>query len=159
MAEPGDLPQVLTDRVAFQLQRAVQLAQAMGEQSLAELGLTGREYGVLALLGTDTPTAQHRIGAALGVDRTSTASLVGGLDRRGLVRRVRQPDDRRAYAVTLTDDGERLRARAAAVLAECDDQFLRPLDPADRRHLRRVLQVLLGEAPDRRPRDASGRGR
>ncbi len=110
------LPAVLTDLVSFLLQLAVRQAEAMGERSLADLDLSGREYGVLAILTTGTSTAQHRLGSVLGMDRTSTAALVGGLERRGLVHRVRRTGDRRAYAVSLSEGGpgprqSRLRGR------------------------------------------------
>lgn len=134
-----DLPAALTDRIAFLLQLALARAQAMGEQALAELGLSGREYGVLAVLQTGSPAAQHRVGAALGIDRTSTMTLLSGLQARGLLRREHAPGDRRAYTVTLTEAGESLRARAADLLADCDDRFLAPLPPGQRDDLRTAL--------------------
>ena len=39
--------------------------------------------------------------------------------------------------------GEQLRARAADVLADCDDRFLAALAPAERDHLRALLGALL----------------
>lgn len=143
MTDPPGLPDALTDRVAFLLQLALTRAQEMGEQALAELDVNGREYGVLALLQHGTPSAQHRVGAALGIDRTSTMTLLAGLEARGLVRRVRDAADRRAYLVTLTGAGEQLRARAAAVLVDCDDRFLSPLPDAERTRLRWTLRQLV----------------
>ena len=142
---PGTLglPAALTDRVAFLLQLALARAQGMGEQALADLGVSGREYGVLALLEAGAPAAQHHLGAALGIDRTTTVKLVAGLESRGLVRRVRDPDNRRAYTVTLTDLGQTLRARAADVLARCDDAFLAPLSLHEHHQLRINLLRLL----------------
>lgn len=138
-----ELPTGLTDRVAFLLQSALVRAQAMGELALAELGVTGREYGVLALLEHGAPPAQQHLGAVLGIDRTSTMTLLAGLESRGLVRRVRDPANRRAYVVTLTEAGEQLRSRAAAVLADCDDRFLDPLSAEERLQLRHALLRLL----------------
>ena len=142
---PPDLPAALTGRVAFLLQLALARAHALGEQALADLELSGREYGVLALLeaGLPGPSAQHRLGAALGIDRTTTVALLSGLEARGLVLRSRDPTNRRAYRVALTDAGEQLRARAADVLADCDDRFLAALPPAERDHLRALLGALL----------------
>lgn len=44
------LPPVLTDRAAFLLRLALGRAERMGERALATVGLSGREYGALALL-------------------------------------------------------------------------------------------------------------
>ena len=144
---PGlpDLPAALTERVAFLLQLALTRAHAMAEEVLADLQLTGREYGVLAMLeaGGPAPAAQHRLGAALGIDRTTTVALLRGLQARGLIQRSRHPANRRAYHIALTAAGEQLRDRTAAVLADCDDRFLAPLPAAEREHLRTLLRALL----------------
>ena len=141
--ELPDLPAALTDRVAFLLQLALARAQAMGEQALAELGVSGREYGVLAVLESGAPSAQHRLGAALGIDRTSTVKLLAGLEARGLIRRVPDPANRRAHLVFLTAAGDRLRRQAAEALADCDQRFLEPLPPRQRDQLRNTLLRLL----------------
>lgn len=143
MPDLPDLPTTLTDRVAFLLQLALARAQELGEQALAELGISGREYGVLAVLEAGPPSVQHRVGAALGIDRTSTVSLLGGLEERGLVTRVRDPANRRAYLVRLSPAGDRLRAHAADLLVDCDERFLAPLPPAARARLRTELQQLI----------------
>ena len=138
-----DLPASLTDRTAFLLRLALARAEAAGEQALAVLGLSGREYGVLALLEGGPTSAQHQLGALLGVDRTSTVALLAGLQARGLIDRAPDPADRRAHRVALTGSGEALRRRAAAALADCEDRFLAPLVPDERRQLHGALQRLL----------------
>lgn len=148
---PPDLPAALTDRLAFLLQLALGRAQTMGERALAELGVSGREYGVLAVLEAGAPAAQHQLGATLGIDRTSTVALLAGLEARGLVRRVRDPNNRRANAVSLTDAGQALRSRAADLLADCDDRFLSPLSSLQRRQLRSTLLRLLDFTPETSP--------
>lgn len=139
-----DLPTSLTDRTAFLMQLALARAQDMGERALAGLGVSGREYGVLAVLAHLQPCPQIRVGRALAIDRTTTLALVRGLLQRGLLRRDPDPADRRAYLVSLTAQGEDLRARAAEVLADCEDEFLAVLPPADRAHLAAALRTLIG---------------
>lgn len=138
-----DLPAALTGRVAFLLRLALNRAETMGEQTLTELGISGREYGVLALLEHGPAAAQHYLGAALGIDRTTTVTLLAGLQARGLISRAPDPANRRAHQVTLTDAGEQLRAQAATALADCDDRFVDPLSPDQRARLRGILRQLL----------------
>jgi hypothetical protein len=59
-----DLPESLTGRTAFLLRLALTRAEAMGELALREIGVAGREYGLLELLGhrsvvNCTSTAPH----------------------------------------------------------------------------------------------------
>lgn len=142
-----DLPEALTDRVAFLLRLALTNAESMGEQALHELNLRGREYGVLALLEHGTPSAQRQLGDALGMDRTTTAALLAGLESRGLVDRTPDPANRRAHRVVLTVAGDGLRARAARVLARCDESFLAPLTASDRTQLSAMLRELINPPP------------
>jgi DNA-binding MarR family transcriptional regulator len=138
-----ELPAALTDRVAFLLQLALRRAQAMGEEALADLGLHGREYGLLALLEPGPAAGQRELGAVLGLDRTTTLKLVRGLVDRGLVRRTTAPGDARALVLELTPAGERLRAAAAARLVACDEEFLAPLRPDERAQVETALRRLL----------------
>lgn len=137
------LPRALSKRTAFLLQVATQRAQRMGEDALAETGISGREYGVLALLEGGSRSSQRQIGAALGIDRTTTTALLKELEERRLVQRTPDALDRRANTVTLTDAGELVRAAAALVLADCEDRYLQGLDSAERQTLHRILQRLV----------------
>jgi DNA-binding MarR family transcriptional regulator len=76
------------------LGRAADRAQAMGEEDLAPLGITTREYGVLAVLAEWSPLTQTRIAAILGFDRTTILKLRAALERKGLVERARDEHDR-----------------------------------------------------------------
>lgn len=138
-----DLPEALTDRMAFLLRLALVRAETLGEDALAGLGISGREYGILALLEHGPTSTQRQLGAALGVDRTTTVALLSGLQARGLIVRSRDPANRRAHLVALTDAGDEVRASAAAALTTCDERFLAPLLPDARRQLRVILLNLL----------------
>ena len=138
-----DVPEELSGRTAFLLRLALNRAEAMGEQAIEPLGLTGRQYGVLAMLHHGPATTQRELGATLGFDRTTTMKLMAGLQARGLVDRVVDPADRRSYRLSLSEDGEQLRARTAKVLAACDDEFSGRLSPAEVTQLRTLLGRLL----------------
>ncbi|WP_322921024.1 MarR family winged helix-turn-helix transcriptional regulator [Nocardioides renjunii] len=116
------LPAELTARTAVLLREVLARVEATGEEALATLDLSGREYGVLALLvHDDAARNQRHLGAALGIDRTTTMKLMAGLESRGLVERGPDPADRRSYRLVATDAGRALCARADLVLSACDD--------------------------------------
>nr|WP_273482745.1 MarR family winged helix-turn-helix transcriptional regulator [Kribbella italica] len=115
----------------------------MGEQAIEPLGLTGRQYGVLAMLQNGPATTQRQLGLTLGFDRTTTMKLMAGLQARGLVDRVADPTDRRSYRLSLTEDGERLRARTAKILTTCDEEFTQRLSPTELEQLRTLLRRLI----------------
>lgn len=137
-----ELPTELTDRITFLMQLALSRAQEMGEQALTGLGLRGREYGVLALLQQGVQSSQRELGETLGMDRTTTMTVLAGLESRGLVTRSTVPNNRRANMIALTSAGEEIRTRAAALLVDCERRFLAGLAPSDIKDLQRMLSEL-----------------
>jgi MarR family transcriptional regulator, lower aerobic nicotinate degradation pathway regulator len=135
----AELPQALRTRTAYLLGRAAQRANAMGERDLEPLGITPREYSVLEVLSEHSPLSQTRIAAILGLDRTTILKLGASLERKGLVVRERDEQDRRAYAIAPTAKGERARGQAFTLLIDCEERFLMPLAGDERSHLTDLL--------------------
>ena len=125
------------------LGRAAQRVQTMGERDLESLGISPREYTVLAVLAERSPLTQTRIGEILGLDRTTILKLGASLERKGLVIRERDEHDRRAYAVGLTAAGDRLRGEAFTRLVDCEERFLTPLAGDQREELHDLLSRVI----------------
>nr|WP_255216542.1 MarR family transcriptional regulator [Pseudenhygromyxa sp. WMMC2535] len=66
-----------------------------------------RLLGALRMLG---PRKMGAVGAHLGIKKANVTALVDGLERDGLVRRVKHPRDRRATILELTQAGDELSA-------------------------------------------------
>lgn len=79
-------------------------------------GLTPQQAQLLGVL-TRGPTGMTELSAAMHLERSSLSGLVDRVERRGLVVRVRDDTDRRAYRAALTERGDRLAhaVRAAVV--------------------------------------------
>jgi DNA-binding MarR family transcriptional regulator len=133
------LPENLSARTSYLLGRAASRVQAMGERDLEPLGITPREYSVLAVLAEHSPLSQTRVAEILGLDRTTILKLGASLERKRLVIRERDANDARAYAVALTPTGDRLRAEAFELLLACEAQFLTWLNPKERDQLHDLL--------------------
>ena len=111
----------------------------MGERDLEPLGITPREYSVLAVLAERSPLSQTQVAEILGLDRTTILKLGASLEGKRLVLRERDANDARAYAVALTPAGDRLRAEAFELLLACEAQFLTPLNRKERGQLHDLL--------------------
>lgn len=109
------------------------------DEALSELDLTGRQFLVLTFAGSADPLSQLDLSRRLGLDPTIVVGLIDGLEARKVVRRVRDPADRRRYLLELTAAGRRLHAKAAAAVADGEREFLAPLPAAARKQLRRSL--------------------
>jgi DNA-binding MarR family transcriptional regulator len=124
------------------LEREPGVAPVVGRRDLEPLGITPREYSVLAVLAERSPLSQTQVAEILGLDRTTILKLGAALERKRLVVRQRDTNDARAYAVALTPTGDRLRAGAFELLLACEARFLTPLKPNEREQLHNLLARL-----------------
>src|SRR5438046_1328308 len=72
---------------------------------LRPLGVSPAGGLVLGLLRDNGPMSPSEIGERLIVTRSTVTGVLDSLERRGLVRRTPNPDDRRSIVVEITADG------------------------------------------------------
>lgn len=139
-------PPAVTRRLGYLLKHAQQRLAELAQPLYAPLGITGRQLALLVLFG-DGPALSQQDGAArLGIDRTTMVALVDELEAKGLVRREVAPGDRRKRLVTLTAEGERVRAAGEDVTRQAEALLLAPLADGDADRLRAALsRVVRGE--------------
>jgi DNA-binding MarR family transcriptional regulator len=144
------LPRPLQDRLGAALTWAAENAREMADRALVPLGLTVRHFGVMTFLRRENEadgavTSQQAIGERLRIDRTTMVALIDDLERAGYVKRDRNPDDRRAYVLTLTATGRRAQARAEKAIDSDARHFFGRLSERERQQLHRLLRRLNGE--------------
>ncbi len=92
----------------IKLMRATDSISAHLARHTEAAGLTVGQFGVLEALLHLGPMGQRDLGAKLLRSGSNVTMVLDNLERRGLVRRTRRKDDRRAIEVSLTADGRRL---------------------------------------------------
>jgi DNA-binding MarR family transcriptional regulator len=137
------VPAALSERLGFLLAKSHAIAHAIAEDTLAPLDLHVKEYAGLNVLYEAGPVSQQTVGEILGVDRTTMVAVVDELERKGLVQRARNPDDRRAYALAITEEGLSLMRRARRLLAGAERGLVAPLSPAEVTQLKTLLARLI----------------
>jgi DNA-binding MarR family transcriptional regulator len=137
------LPAALAQRLGFMLVRASAGMTRLGAVTLAPLEIDGRHYGVLAVLSELGPVSQQTLADILAVDRSTMVGFVDELERKGHVRRSKNPSDRRAYALELTGSGAAVQRQAADFLKGCERHYLEPLTAGERRTLLELLGRLV----------------
>lgn len=110
--------------------------------NFAELDLRPAQYSVLVMLGNSPGLKQSDVAAALGIQRANFVVLFDGLERRGLAQRSSAPHDRRSYALYLTEEGEKVLARANALESQFDARLDAKLGPGGREQLLALLNRL-----------------
>jgi DNA-binding MarR family transcriptional regulator len=119
-------------------------AQRYAER-IAELDLTPAQVGLLRLVATRPGQSQQAIAAQLGTQPTRLVALVDGLEKRGLIERHRNPDDRRLYALELTEDGRALMSRIALASMAHERAITAALTEDERATLHALLTKIADE--------------
>jgi MarR family transcriptional regulator, lower aerobic nicotinate degradation pathway regulator len=148
-------PYELVCSTAFLLKR---LGWAIKDRTFAAFEAAGESpyhYSVLAVLEESARETQATIADALGYDRSWLVGLLDELEQAGLIERKRDPADRRRHLVSLKPAGTKRLARLRAISHGVEEEFLAPLDPAQREQLHAVLLTL---AAHHDPRYAPGSG-
>lgn len=126
----------------IKLMRASDSVTAALERRLAPLELTEGQLGLMEVLLHLGPRSQREIGGKLFRSDGNVVMVVDNLERRGLVRRERDQEDRRRVIVSLTAEGRRLIERifpdhVAAIVAA-----FAVLRPAEQEELGRLCKTL-----------------
>lgn len=135
------MPAALAPYVGFLV-----FAAFMHAQRIAVAALDGELHPrLVAILQAidERPTSQGELGARLDLGRTTMVGIVDALEARELVERRRDPSDRRAYQLVVTEAGAQTLARLGPTLRRCEDQILAPLATDERARLNELLRGLL----------------
>jgi MarR family transcriptional regulator, lower aerobic nicotinate degradation pathway regulator len=120
-------------------------------EALGSLGLTTALFALLNVLGTREGAIQQELGSAMGVDPSTMVSLIDQLETAGLANRRPRPTDRRAREVVITPKGRRVLEQARRLAMQVEDEVLRGLSGAERRHVLALLRRALDSAPPQSP--------
>jgi MarR family 2-MHQ and catechol resistance regulon transcriptional repressor len=146
----------------IKLMRATDTVSALLSRSLAAHGLTMGQLGVLESLYHLGPLCQRDLGRKLLRSGANVTTVVDNLERDGLVRRERDPNDRRLTTVTLTPAGRKLIADVFPAHVQTITDAFAGLTAEEQEQLARLCRKLgLAAATHREQFDdvvAAGRG-
>lgn len=109
-------------------------------------GLTPGQFGVIAIIAANPGLKQIELGGALGVDRSTIVAAVDKLEKRGLVERCAVPHDRRAHALNLTNEGQRIFKKALTLIERHEAKIAGALSVQERAQLLMLLDKVMRAA-------------
>jgi DNA-binding MarR family transcriptional regulator len=132
--------------LAFLLSQVGARSAQLFAERLTPLAISPRAYGVLSNLAATGSRTQQQLADDLGIHRNNMVGLIDELEEAGWAGRHRNPADRRAFDVRLTDAGAAMVARVDAVVPTLDDDLAQGLDPEDRLTLIALLRQIASTA-------------
>ncbi|SFB21186.1 DNA-binding transcriptional regulator, MarR family [Amycolatopsis marina] len=116
--------------------------------ALRPLGLSYGDFDVvntLRRLGQADGTNPKDLARSALITSGAMTTRLDRLERLGLVERRGDPGDRRGVLVRLTERGEQLAEHALTAVLAADEEFLEPIDGAQRDTLTATLKQLLAQ--------------
>lgn len=123
----------LADFIGFHLRLAQEASFRAFAQRSGYPGIKPSRFAIMTLIAENPGLSQTALGRAAGRDKSTLTTALDDLTRRGLVRRDREPNDRRSYRLHLTDRGKEVLAELMERAREHD----------------RLLDSIVG--PDKKP--------
>jgi DNA-binding MarR family transcriptional regulator len=145
----------LDQRIPFLLSQLGTYVSDDFKRRLAPLDVHPRTNAVLVALAGADGQSQRQLSARLGLHRNVMVSLIDTLEEQGLVERKPHPDDRRAFAVTLTDKAHELLPALEEQSHAMEGEVTAALTPDERAALLDMLRRVsasLGLSPGVHPR-------
>lgn len=144
-----------TDRALKAFVKASRAVDALHRRQQAPIrgaGLTESQFGILEALLHKGPMCQARLGEKILRSPGNLTTVLDNLERRGLVKRLRNERDRREIHVHLTDEGRRLVQRVFPEVAAVITDQMSILTPAEQEELSRLCRIV-GRQERATPRD------
>ena len=128
--------------VGFLLRRAHQRHVALFTAGLAHAELTPTQFTALLKVAQLGRVTQNHLGRLAAMDPATIQGVVQRLIARGLVRRGRDPMDRRTVVLEPTDAGVALITSVVACARQAHEAALSPLSPEERVQLLHLLRKM-----------------
>jgi DNA-binding MarR family transcriptional regulator len=124
---------------AFLLAQLGAHAASQFAERLKVLDLAPADAGILRMLRKSAGLSQQELAARLGIHPSRLVAILDNLEKRKLVERRPNPDDRRLYSLHLTKSGEEVLGRIGKVAREHQEALLSTLSKDERETLGALL--------------------
>jgi DNA-binding MarR family transcriptional regulator len=125
---------------AFLLAQVGSHAASKFAERLTGLNLAPPHAGILRILGAKAGITQQALAAALGMVPSRLVALLDDLEARGLTERRENPEDRRRYALHLTEKGQATLKAIGEIARKHQRVLLAALSEHEQRQLSAFLQ-------------------
>jgi DNA-binding MarR family transcriptional regulator len=136
----------LLHRVRTEILAAVDRDMAADEQ-LAAMEVTSAQFIIIATLSMGGVKSASDLCKGISYDAGAMTRMIDRLEEKGLLRRSRDPSDRRIVNVELTEKGSAALPRMRDVSMKVVNRFLQGFTKAEARQLESFLMRMLENAP------------
>ena len=128
--------------LCLHVQRAARALARRFDEALRPIGLTNGQFSLMVSLNRPEPPGMKAVASLLAMDRTTLTAALKPLRRRGLVRIMADPADRRSRLMMLTAKGRKALVCAVPIWRKTHAAVEALLRDGDADRLRNNLRAL-----------------
>ena len=129
-------------RVESTLMAAARQIRIAYDQELAPVDLNLSQASLLAFVAEFGPKSQTYLASRLDLRRAATGTMIDSLERRGLVERQADADDRRVWLVAITPEGKDVVGRVLGIDAVVRAELRNGISREERQQLAGLISRL-----------------
>jgi MarR family transcriptional regulator, lower aerobic nicotinate degradation pathway regulator len=148
MWEQGPIPGELAAFPGYLLARLGESSRRRFHKALEPEGLHPRHFGVMTMVAAQPGLTQQLLHEKTAIDPSSMVYVIDELETMGLAQRRPHPEDRRARAIFLTDQGQQTLERVRGLTAELQHEFFGVLSSQEQHTLHELLRRLATQTQD-----------
>jgi DNA-binding MarR family transcriptional regulator len=139
-AQPGDFPPA--ESSGYLVRDAHRAFQRLLEKRIAPYGVTRGQWYFLRVLWTEDGLSQRELSARVGMMEPTTVIALRTMEKSGLIRRVRDADDKRKAQVWLTPKAKRMREELLQLARTITDEAEQGVPRKDLAVFRRAIAAM-----------------
>lgn len=132
----------MSDSLGFLISDVSRLMRRRFDERAREVGATRAQWRTLAILSRNEGLNQGALADLLEVEPITLCRMIDRLEESGLVERRRDPADRRAWQLFLTDKSKPILNHLRTVSDDLFEQVLSGMSEADRAQLGKSLNLM-----------------
>lgn len=130
-------------RTFYLLKQAEFFTKFQMDAKLREFQLTGAQYTSLSLLNRPDPLSSAQLARRFYTSPQATNEIVTNLERKELIERHEDPENRRVLRIKLTDKGREMLKACDKIVDELENEFFGSLTKDELSGLRSSLSKII----------------
>ena len=119
-----------------------QKSRRLSEESLKTLRITFPQFGVLLRLSFRDNVSQKELSDIMDTDPTTIMVICDSLEKKGFLKRIKDPSDRRVNRLILTEDGKSVVSKAYPLMMRRYEFFVNSISRDELETITPILEKL-----------------
>jgi len=131
--------------------------RSLFDYKIGKEGVTRSQWTMIAVVASNPGATQRTISEVLEISEASAGRLIDKLSQEGLLERRARANDRRAYSIHLTEEGENILGQLSRIGREMEELLFAGLSGPELQDLSHLVSRLYDNLTELRERNGSVR--